>query len=159
MSFCYYLCLSPSTSVPLRDCWGIRDRLTRREGRASKRLKMEPYVLNKARGGGSYSYQREVEKLINFTTKKLQEKEFESEHKPRGPSTSTCGASLTARRMTRFEPASKPRGSQGGCPVEPESRLLMGSCEITPETASEMLRTTNQLLQVVLQLLQQGPEV
>ena len=78
------------------------------------------------------------------------------------PAAKTCGSlwgtvsswSPTAKRMTKFEPASKSRGSQGGCPVEPESRLLRGSCEISPETASEMLRTRNQLLQVVLQLLQ-----
>ena len=43
------------------------------------------------------------------------EKESDSEHKPRGPS-ATHGASLTARRMTRFESASEPRSSQGGLP-------------------------------------------
>ena len=58
-----YLCLSPSTSIPLRDCWGIRDRLTLREGGARKHLKMEPCVLSKSRARSPYSYLREVEKL------------------------------------------------------------------------------------------------
>ena len=83
---------------------------------------------------------------------------FYNQLKPQGPST-TCGSCLSARRMRRFEPARKPRGSQGSRPVEAESRLPRGSCEVTPETASEMLRTANQLLQVALQLLQQGPAV
>ena len=30
--FSYNLCLVPNTSVPVRDCWGLRDRLSRREG-------------------------------------------------------------------------------------------------------------------------------
>ena len=143
---------------------------------------MEPCVLSKSRARSPYSYLREIEKL-NEVTKKMRER---SGHKPRSPSTTTCDSRLsarmrtgfepavktcgslwgsisswspTAKRMTRFKPASKSRGSQGGCPVEPESRLPRGSSEISPETASEMLRTTNQLLQVVLQLLQRGPEV
>ena len=40
--------------------------------------------------------------------------------------------------------------------MEAESRLPRGSCEVTPETASEMLRAAYQLLQVTHQLLQQG---
>ena len=36
--FSYNLYLVPHTSVPLRDCGGLRDRLTRREGRASNHL-------------------------------------------------------------------------------------------------------------------------
>ena len=61
--------------------------------------------------------------------------------------------------MTKFEPADKSRSSQGAGPVEPEPGLPRGSCEISPETAAEMLRTSNQLLQAVLQLLQRGPEL
>ena len=63
-----------------------------------------------------------------------------------------------AKRMTKFEPADKSRGSQGAGPVEPKTGLPRGSCEISPETVAEMLRTSNQLLQAVLQLLQRGPE-
>ena len=60
---------------------------------------------------------------------------FYNQLKPRGPST-MCGASLSAKRMTRFEPAGQPRGSQGSCSVEAESRLPRGSCGTMPETAS-----------------------
>ena len=83
---------------------------------------------------------------------------FYNQLKPRGPST-TCGSRLSARRMTRFKPAGKQRGSQGSRPVEAESRLPRGSCNEMSKAVSEMLLTANNLLQAAHQLLQQGPGV
>ena len=84
---------------------------------------------------------------------------FEPEAKKDGSLWGTVSFwSPKAKRMTKFEPADKSRGSQGAGHVEPKTGLPSGSCNISPETVAEMLRTSNQLLQAVLQLLQRGPE-
>ena len=84
---------------------------------------------------------------------------FESEAKKDGSLWGTVSFwSPKAKRMTKFEPADKSRGSQGAGPVESKTGLPRGTCEVSPETVAEMLRTSNQLLQAVLQLLQKGPK-
>ena len=60
--------------------------------------------------------------------------------------------------MTKFEPADKARGSRGAGPVESRPEPPRGSSNASPEPVAEILGTTNQLLQAVLQLLQRGPE-
>ena len=63
-----------------------------------------------------------------------------------------------AKRMSKFEPADKSRGSQGAGPVESKPEPPRGSSDASPESVAGILRTSNQLLQAVLQLLQKGPE-
>merc|ERR1711942_113225 len=57
------------------------------------------------------------------------------------------------------KPAAKPRGFQGGCPVEAEPSLQGEPCGGTSEPASEpMLRAAYCLLQMVHLLLQSGQQ-
>ena len=65
---------------------------------------------------------------------------------------------LRSKRRTTFKPADEARGSQGAGPVESKSEPPRGTSYISPESVTEVLRTSNQLLQAALQLLQGGPE-